>query len=512
MSSGAIVGTTVYRGSELVSAGTAVAWKGGQIAAVGNDDDIRAFADHHGIDLRRAGGGCVLPGFVDSHAHLSALGLAEKAADLSPATNVKDVLLTLEAAETGEEVILANGLDEATLTEKRPPNRRELDRAFPKRPVFINDRGLHYVVCNTACIRFLGIESLEEHNGRLSEHASGRARGALGNHLTDEFRRDALHVAAQAMAEGGFTSVHAVEGGDLFDDRDIPILIGSHDLPVDVTVFWNTTDVQRVKDSGLPRLGGDIFVDGSLGSRTAQLKSPYSDDPSTCGQSLIDDEAMTSLIADADDLDLQIAFHAIGDLAIQRAIGAFERAQVNTLARHRIEHFGLADDASLARAAELGIVISTQPSFPYLRSGRDSIYESRLGAERARQAYPLARFASSGATVAAGTDAPVTPPSALLGIEACLNHPYEEQRVDLNTAVAWFTIGGALASHQEATRGRLEVGKVADLVLLSEDIGRVKSSGLANVGIEVTISKGRLVAGESKARPSTNGLDQEVGS
>ena len=405
-------------------------------------------------------------------------------------------LLEARAATSDDEVLLAHGLDESKMGEGRAPTTEELDSAIPGRPIFINDRGLHYVVCSSACLAFLGIDPASNETGRFDEASAGEVRAALGSRMTIEQRRNFLRGAATHMAEQGFTSVHAIEGGTLSDDRDIPILLGeSSSLPISVCLYWNTTETAAVEEAGLSRMGGDIFVDGSLGARTALLSRPYADDPSTSGRQFLTEDEMAGLIQDAEKRGIQISFHAIGDRAIEIALAAFSAAAAGSDLRHRIEHFGLAGPEQIDRAHALGLIISTQPSFAYLRGGPGSVYERRLGADRAARAYGLRALAESGVAVAAGTDAPVTPPDPLLGIAACAGHPTESERIDVETGLDWFTRGGAYAGGEEAERGLLEPGMIADLVLLDGDLHSIEPTEAGELGIELTVSRGRIVAG-----------------
>ncbi len=455
------------------------------------------------IDLR---GACVLPGFIDTHLHLMATGVGLSALSLAEATSVAQVLDLLREAPSGDsEWVVAGGLDESKLADGRLPTRDELDSVQPRRPLFVDDRGLHYALLNSPAWRrldpsgaLLGPHLDARGGARLSEGASGVARKALAGVMERSARRAALLRGAELAVSVGLTSVHAIEGGELFSDDDFEVVLENLDrLPLHVLPFWSTDDVQRVSARGLVRMGGDILCDGSLGARTAALLENYLDRPAWRGEHLRDSTAIQALIARAEESQIQVGLHAIGDRAVREALLGIEAALAggpNRL-RHRIDHFGIVAAQDLERAARLQVAIATQPSFMAMRGGPGGVYEQRLGPERVRRTYPLRDFLSAGLHVGGGSDSPVGPIAPLVGIQSALLHPIPDQRVDLSTALRLYLSEAAWLGGEEHQRGTLEPGKSADFVILARDPFTVPADEVAQIPILATYVAGQRVFG-----------------
>ena len=213
-----------------------------------------------------------------------------------------------------------------------------------------------------------------------------------------------------------------MDGGDFSGDGEIRLLLAMQaDVPVRVLVHWNTWDINAVAKAGLRVFGGDLWLDGSLGSRTAALLKPYADAPTDDGLLYHPAAKVEKFIRDCLAADLQVGFHAIGDRAIEQALDCFEAACKGggiPDRQFRLDHFGLPTIDQVRRAADLGVLVSTQPTFPYLRGGPGSVYEARIGKERVPRAYPLRELLDAGILVAGGSDSNVLPADVMLGIHA----------------------------------------------------------------------------------------------
>lgn len=506
----ALLNGKVYSHDQTAPIGTALVIEKGRFTLVGTDHDARSL-------LRTVPAGLVLdvgqrtvfPGFIDTHLHLTATGLEQSAVDLYSARRVSDVLdlLSEEAGSTDPDSwVIGKQLDEALLSEGRPPNRVDLDRAMPHQPVLLSDRGLHYVVLNSVAIERLGLDpkGMEWNrghkqgdfgSGRFQEEACALVRDRHIRALSISERIAGVRRGAEALARSGLTTVHAVEGGDLGSDDDALLVLQLMDqLPVHVVLYWSTRAVRTVREAGLPRVGADIFVDGSVGSRTAAFADPYADDQSTNGILLMSDDDMERVVREADEAGMQLGVHAIGDLAIEKYLGALERLGVDArVNRHRIEHFGFPSPLHIQRAAQLGVVIPTQPPFPFLRGGPSGVYEKRLGPQRAERGYPLRELVAAGLTVAGGSDSPVTSADPLLGLHSCVNHPVDRQRLTLLEGLKLYTANGAYLAFEERERGSIAAGYVADCVVLDSDPFTGRSDAIRDTSIVATICEGRIV-------------------
>ncbi len=480
----------------------------GIITFVGDAQEVAARASEKGIEVNDLKGCCVLPGFHDCHVHVMGTGMAMLGVDLYDCASVEEVLEALkeEAARHEDGWICGVRLDESRLAEKRPPTLTELSEVFPDRGVYILDRGLHYTLVNQKAYDEIGLSGRErgmsrgedgKPNGRMHEVANKIVRGYFNDSMTDLQRETAVRNVEKAALARGITTIHAMEGGEMFSDKDIDVfeaLKGKTD--VDFVIYWDTFDLDKVIERGYDRVGTDNLSDGSIGSRTAAFDRPYADDPSTCGLMYLDKDYMTTWIGKALKNHLQCGFHAIGQKAIRHVIDCYEAAYALYPwedARFRIEHFGFCDDRDIERAAKDHIIISTQPSFSFLRGGPGSVYQIRTGEERERRAYPNKKFLDHGIILAGGSDSNVTPIDALLGIHAAVNHPYPEHRISVYQALRMFTIDGAYSAFEEKKKGTLEAGKLGDLVILSDSPYKVSAEAIRDIRVVRTVKEGRTV-------------------
>lgn len=482
--------------------------KDGIIEALGTNDEIRKLAADHGTEIVNLFGKTVLPGLHDCHVHVVGTGLASIGVDLYDCHSVKEVLEALK--KEGERSL--NGwicgvrLDESRLAEKRPPLMRELDEIFPDRGVYILDRGLHYTLINRVVFDEIGLTGKEKGvgfdekgnlSGRMHEEANGIVRGYFNNSMTTEQRKAAILSVEEEAASKGITTIHAMDGGEMFSDKDIEVFLElENKTKVDFVLYWDTLDIEKVQKAGLPRIGTDVLSDGSIGSRTAAFDEPYADMPETKGLMYLSDELMTEKIEMALKNHLQFGFHAIGQQAIRRVIDCYEKAYEKYPwedARFRMEHFGFCDERDVERAKKNRMIISTQPSFSFLRGGPGSVYQIRTGTERERRAYPNKKFLDYGLVVAGGSDSNVTPMDSILGIHSAVNHPYPEHRVSVYQALRMFTIDAAYAAFEEDKKGSLEVGKAGDLTILAEDPYRISKESLRDMNVMMTVKDGNII-------------------
>ena len=480
----------------------------GEIVYVGSTEEVKPLADKKQIPIMDLHGATVLPGFHDCHVHVMGTGLASMGADLYNCSNVKEVLdvLKKEGERSKEGWVCGVRLDESRLAEKRPPNMEELSRVFPDRGVYILDRGLHYTLVNRKAYEEIGLTGKEkgicrdenqQPNGRMHEEANSIVRNYFNDTMTDAQRKTAVKNVEKEALRQGITTIHAMEGGEMFSDKDIDVFEQLQDSSdVDFVIYWDTFDMDKVIARGYDRIGTDNLSDGSIGSRTAAFDESYADDPSTCGQMYLSNEYMTEFIEKALRNHIQCGFHAIGQKAIRNVLDCYEAAYRKAPwedARFRIEHFGFCDDRDIERAANNKIIISTQPSFSYLRGGPGSVYQIRTGEERERKAYPNRKFLDAGVVLAGGSDSNVTPMNTLLGIHAAVNHPYPEHRITVKQALRMFTIDAAYSAFEEKKKGSVEAGKLGDLTILSECPYDTAPEKIKDIKVLMTIKEGKIV-------------------
>lgn len=478
----------------------------GKIAAVGNNEEIEKAAKEHSIKTIDLKGATVLPGFHDCHAHLSLTGFDAQGINMYDAKDIPEVLKRLkEADETWpkDRWLFGQRLDEGLLTEKRPPVMKELNTF--DRPVFLSDRGGHYVVVNQAAFDALGIDENMKGvrkdedgrpNGRLQDDANKVARN--GFPWTKEQMLEAMRWTAQEAIKKGITTIHAQEGFTPGDPA-VSLLVENRDnFPVDLVIYWcrmPDADDPLCKELGI--LGGDILLDGSIGSRTAAFFEPYCDGDG-CGYLNFSEEEVFSFVESGIVRDLAMSFHVIGEKGIWTALNAYEKVlklhpEKKETAKLRLEHFGWPSKNDIERAATLGVRISTQPAFTYLRGGPDSVYRSRLGEEREKAGYPLRLMLDAGLCVGGGSDSDITPLDALLGIHAAVNQPYPENSVTPYEAVRMYTSEGARCGWEDEIKGKLVQGMQADLVILEDDPMTINPQKIKEIKVLGTVRKGDLV-------------------
>jgi predicted amidohydrolase YtcJ len=241
-----------------------------------------------------------------------------------------------------------------------------------------------------------------------------------------------------------------------------------------------------------------IYIDGSMGARTAVFYVPYADDPDTSGLFTISPEELMIRVSKAHKAGLQVAIHSIGDRAIDESLDAIEAAIEECPRddhRHRIEHCEVLTGDRILRIRSLGVVPSMQPNFAGEWGGPGGMYEQRLGPERLRLSNPYRRLLDEGVKVAFGSDCGFCPPwpfNPLYGLWAAVCNPIEESRIALEEAVRCYTLDGAYASFEESIKGSIEPGKLADMAILSEDIASISPEKIRDVMVDLTLVGGRV--------------------
>jgi predicted amidohydrolase YtcJ len=449
-------------------------------------------------------GACIVPGLHDCHVHLTATGLLRGERDLSTCNDIPAVLSKVAELAAGQPLAYAGNFDERQMTEKRAPSRSELDTCSRGKPALISRIDGHSCIANSAALALLSIDLAKpgvekdangDPTGRLSGPVSYSAQYDFVHRLPTSSLRRADREAAAVALNAGITTVHNVIEGDASYEELQEIYIDNAVLPIRVISKSCTTSVSKAKRLGGRVFGGDIFVDGSIGSRTAALTEEYQD-AHTRGQLYLRREHLTELFNEAAESGLSLGVHAIGDDAIEQAIAAWElvakqRGSLSGL-RPSIDHFEIARPDHIERAARLGILLSMQPAFDYLWGGEGEMYEARLGTTRARS---LNRFGSAcrmGCTICGGSDSPVSPFSALLGIHSGVNHHETSERLDVDEMLRCYTAYAARLAFMEHECGTLVAGKLADFALLERPLDRAPAAAIKDIRVLMTVVDGEI--------------------
>jgi hypothetical protein len=502
-----------------VPSAKAVFVRDGRIAAVGSREAMEglAGASTERMDL---GGRVVLPGFNDAHVHVWKVGhLLTGMLDLRGAKSLADIEAAVRdrasSAPPGQWIV-GRGYNEAWMTEGRGPTRLDLDPVSPNHPVYLTRTCGHIAVANTKALKMAGLSANTaapaggvilrgeggEATGELHETAMGLVGGIIPELSDAEYEAAVVAGARHQLALGITSATEAGVSPALLNVYRAMEARGA--LPYRVNVMALRRPLGGPETLPLPTIFHSDFLrvdtikilaDGGLSGATAALRTPYRDSCS-CGVLRVDNEELVELAKDAHAAGIRVAVHAIGDAAIDAVLYAFETlARMAPGPRHRLEHFGLPHEAQLARAAALGAIAVPQAIF--VRAlGRN--FRRYLPDDLLERAYPIRDMLAAGLITALSSDAPVVADdNPLLGIQAAVDRTDDEgiaiapdQAISLDEALFAYTMGGALASGDEANRGSLSPGKWADMAVLSGDPHSVP---LSQIRVDRTILGGETV-------------------
>ena len=489
----------------------ALAVRHGRIVAVGPWENVAPHAE--GMTVLDLASKTVLPGFIDTHAHFLWTALSLAALDVSGADDHAALQAIIRCkrsdavadAQPGE-LIFGMGFTEYALdVEKFSPIIEALDAVAPDNPV-----GLIGVTGHTSAVNTRGLELLAapegtpgvmcdaagRPNGLLSDKANNLAFDGFNEHFgADEKAAEMIALAIEKAHAVGITTLHALEGGLASNDEAVEeFLAAMPSLPLRFVFFYQTMDVDKVIELGLPRIGGCILLDGDVGPHTAALTEPYADDSECYGTLYHTQEEIDAFVLKAHQAGLQVAMHAIGDAVIEQALDAYEAAlgaHPRDDHRHRIEHADIIREGQIQRAQRLGLALAIQPPFNHYWSHTE--YYPTLGEERAWRADPFRTMMRAGLLLAGGSDSTVTPLGPFIGVHAAVNHSNPAERVSVQEGLELYTINAARIAFQETDRGSLEVGKLGDFVVLAEDPFKADPGHIKDIPVEMTVIGGDIV-------------------
>ncbi|MEW2130006.1 amidohydrolase [Streptomyces sp. NPDC005435] len=430
---------------------TAMVVERGQVAWVGSEGAADAFAD--GVDqVIDLDGALVTPAFTDAHVHTTATGLALTGLDLSDAPSLEaalDRVRAFAAARPADRVLLGHGWDAARWPGGRPPTRAELDAATGGRPLYLSRADVHSAVVSTALLDLVPA-AVNRADAPLTADDHHAVREAAFAALTPAQRAEAQRAALGRAASLGIGSVHECGGPAISSEDDFTGLLklAAERPGPRVIGYWAEQDVDKARELGALGAAGDLFVDGALGSHTACLHEPYTDDNGRTGTAYLDADAVAAHVVACTEAGLQAGFHAIGDAAVTAVVDGMRAAADKVglarvrAARHRVEHAEMLTPESVAAFAELGLIASVQPAFDAVWGGDDGMYARRLGVERARTLNPFAALLRAGVPLAFGSDSPVTPLDPWGTVRAAAFHHTPAHRVSVRAAFTAHTRGG----------------------------------------------------------------------
>ncbi|MHB8095297.1 MAG: amidohydrolase [Candidatus Aminicenantales bacterium] len=516
----------VYTGVAAAPWAQSVAVRDEKIVAVGSDGDLDS---QIGPDTRvlDAKGRLVIPGLIDAHTHFasggrSLISLSFRGVD-SVARVQEMVARKIKELPAGA-LVSGSEYDHTLFPGGQWPTKEDLDDVSPANPVVIERVDGHSIWVNSLALKLSGVsketanpfggEILKdprtgEPTGILTEAATGLVRlQEAGSASTPE--QDILRALEHA-ARLGLTGVHA--STDLQEMEIYKKLHAENRLTLRVYAWLPIESLDSSVAKGIRQGQGDdrlrtgfqkAFVDGTLGSGTALMFAPFTDEPVKLGLPQMSEEDFNALIAKAHENGYQTGTHAIGDKAVHWVLNAVERAQRlygDKGLRHRIEHAQIIDPGDLDRFKELGVIASMQPT----HCTTDMRFcETRVGMERSRNAYTWRTLLDHGAKIAFGSDWPVEPLDPMRGLYSAVSRKniegrfpdggwFPEQKLTMAEAIGLFTAGAAYASNEENIKGTLEPGKLADMIVLSKDLFTIEPEEILTTEVLATILGGRIV-------------------
>lgn len=461
----------------------AIAVQGERIVAIGKNDDVRAAAGP-GAEEIDLGGKTVIPGCIDTHCHLIMHGSAcTRSANLTDCRSIAELQTRLRdhlAKNPSAKWVVGERFDQEMFSEGRWVTREDLDAVSKDVPIVVARLCYHAVVANSAALlpvrEKLTAEQWE--TGKLTEDDCGLAWGQIPDCTEEELEVAALYAFNDAR-NAGLTSVHC----QIDSDAELALLRRLRDegrLPVRVRFQWPYHLMDRLVAEGLKTGSGDdhltvgsikIFMDGSMGARTCAMLEEFADDPGNCGELFRSDKELAEQLIAIQKNGCQAAIHAIGDLAISQGISGIEIAMSEgnegNIRRHRLEHLAQMSPEILADMARLNVMGSIQPQFIIT----DFWTHERVGPERYKYTYPFKSMLDAGVKLGMGSDCPVERLDTMELLHRAVNRDTMSQHecLTVDQTLRTYTNGSAYIGFEEADKGSLEVGKLADFVVLSQD-------------------------------------------
>ncbi len=441
------------------------------------DGHIAWIGDQSGADVHReladvvvdAHAHLLTPGFVDSHVHATSAGLLISGLDLTSVRSQVELLEVLQGAarEAKGAPLWGHGWDETQWRDPTLPTREAIDRATWGSEVYLSRVDVHSALVSSALVS--RVPGLEQETGwgigALSQKAHQRVREVALKSLTPHMRLRAQQAFLSECARVGIVAVHEMAGPGISSFEDASALLGLRSPATpDVFVYWGQTadegGIEAAQALGAVGVGGDLFIDGALGSRTAYLREPYADAPH-CGAQYLDEERATAHIIAASRSHLSAGFHVIGDAGCDIAMNAF-RGAATKLDRmhirrglHRLEHAEMLNDDHLSAASDLGLFLGMQPLFDAFWGGSGGMYEQRLGHPRSSAMNRWGSALSLGVPVTFSSDAPVTPSDPWRIVQAAMLHHNHRERISARAAFSAMTRASWRAV------GRPDAGEIA---------------------------------------------------
>lgn len=525
----------------------AVAVKRGRIVAVGSDDDVREHVGPH-TEMVDLSGRMLLPGFQDAHIHPPGSGLEMLRCNLSEIYDLAEYrrIISEHARAHPDEPWILGGGWYMDVFPGGTPTKDVLDAVVPDRPVFLTNRDGHGAWANSRALELAGItrDTPDPADGRIERGPGGEPSGTLHEGAmalvelvapkdTDEDYAAGLRVAQTYLHSLGITAWQDAIVGIDSGYRTLETYAeaaGRGDLTARVVgaLWWDRhrgiEQIDRLVDARARTAVGrfaptsvKIMQDGIVENFTAATMTPYLDvhgrATANTGISFVDPELLKEAVTRLDSLGFQVHFHAIGDRAVRESLDAIEAARLANGPndhRHHLAHIQIVHPDDIPRFPRLGAVANGQPLWATHEGQMDHLTIPFIGPERASWQYPFASLVRAGARLAFGSDWSVSSPNPLWEMTVAVDRRaaadfakslgaavgevfLPEERLDLPTAITAFTMGSAYVNHLDDVTGSIEVGKLADLAVVDQNLFEIPSSEIWKARVELTFVEGECV-------------------
>ncbi|MDF2681062.1 MAG: amidohydrolase [Brevibacillus sp.] len=507
----------------------AVAVKANRIVGVGTNAEVEQWitAQTKVIDLQ---GKSLLPGFIDAHLHITIygtnkLGIDCKARSITSISDLLDALKEQVQQTPAGQWVRACGFDESLMMEKRYPSIAELDEVSTEHPIFVMRTCAHHSIANSVAMEIAKYDrdTPDPQGGRIDRDGSGELTGFLVEtaHMkmfelaafTDAEYKQGLRLASEDFVAHGITSVHDAGGYGPENYRAMQKAVQEGDVKVRIYAMicaLNQSEdfVRKMIDAGIVTGTGDerfrigpakVFTDGASIAPTMAMREPFDSRPDDSGILYYEQDELNTILGEAHAKGFQITAHAQGDRAIEMLLNCYEAALTahpRENHRHRIEHAGVSAPDLIERMAQIGVVPIPNPAFIY---DYGDTYVKNIG-KRVGHMFPAKDQIDNGIIAAGASDSPVTNFQPLIGIHAAVNRLSKtgqevgiNQRVSVMEAIRMFTWNGAYASFEEGVKGSIEIGKLADLIVLDGCILDTPTDKIKDLHVELTMIDGELV-------------------
>ncbi|MGE7546474.1 amidohydrolase [Sporosarcina newyorkensis] len=470
----------------------------------------------------------IMPGFHDFHLHLFPGALQLESVDLSHTKSAEDVIKTLQSEwkhHQDKEWIIGFGWDNGGWADSSLPSKELLDAYFPDHPIILNHLECHYCLVNSAALKLAGItgdtenprfgEIVKDENGEVTGILMEKAQSLvqkLAYSFTKEEKMGMLNKFFDYLAQHGVTSINDMYApfSEFLDDFDLLYEVEKNQAlkarvhlqtKMDGDLASAKKYIERYNHPKLKMNGLKQFIDGVITGHTAYMLEDYSDVPHR-GDTTYPLEDLKNWIIEADKDGLSVRLHAIGDGAVKFSLDAFEEARKlngNQNTRHTIEHIECIQDEDIPRFKELNIIASVQPY--HLAALEQKVYIEKLGEERFKNTYLNRTFLDAGAVVALGSDFPVVHVSPMKEIfhavtrkDSTMVHCWNKnERLSMADALKAYTYAPAFGCFREDELGTLEEGKLADIIVLSENLFEIEHESILNTKVVFTMFDGNIV-------------------